>query len=94
MKANIYYLSLATEAAEFLASIICLFIAKTMDLRRALFMCCCIVLVGCIGMIITAKEINSENKNDMEDNLLSSGLIMMTNLGVVIAFDVAYLINA
>jgi|APCry1669189665_1035243.scaffolds.fasta_scaffold72845_2 hypothetical protein len=94
MKANIYYLSLATEAAEFLASIICLFIAHVMDLRRALLMCCCVVLAGSISMMIVSKTNDDSNKNDIQDNLLSSSLIMITNLGVVIAFDVAYLINA
>ena len=29
----------------------------------------------------------------MQDNLVSAGLIMITNLGVVISFDLAYLIN-
>ena len=93
MKANIYYLSLSTEAAELLASIICLFIAHVMDLRRALFMCCCIVLAGCIAMMIATKISDNSNdgKTDMQDNLISSVLIMLTNLGVVIAFDVAYL---
>ena len=62
MKANIYYLSLSTEAAEFLASIICLFIVHVMDLRRALFMCCFIVLAGCIAMMIATKI--SDNSND------------------------------
>jgi len=96
MKANIYYLSLATEAAEFLASIICLFIAHVMDLRKALFMCCCIVFAGCIAMMIATKISDSDNQGEtnIQDNLLSSALIMLTNLGVVIAFDVAYLINA
>ena len=96
MKANIYYLSLSTEAAELLASIICLFIVHVMDLRRALFMCCCIVLAGCIAMMIATKISDNSNdgKTDMQDNLISSVLIMLTNLGVVIAFDVAYLINA
>jgi hypothetical protein len=61
MKANIYYLSLATEAAEFLASIICLFIAFVMDLRKALFMCCCIVLAGCLALMIAANV--NENVN-------------------------------
>ena len=45
MKANIYYLSLGTEAAEFLASVICVFIARIMDLRRALFLCCMVRLI-------------------------------------------------
>ena len=67
MKANIYYLSLATETAEFLASIICLFIAHVMDLRKALFMCCCIVLTGCLAMMIATKvsDNNNDNKSDI-----------------------------
>lgn len=95
MKANIYYLSLAIECGEFLGSVICVFIARLIDLRRALFICCMIITLGCISMIfVTQAEDDKVGKPDMMDNLLPTGLIMLTNLGVVISFDVAYLINA
>ena len=38
MKANFFMLSLASEIAEFLGSVVCLFISAYMDLRRALFL--------------------------------------------------------
>lgn len=90
MDANIYYLSLATEVAELLGSVFCVFVARLMDLRRAFFMCCCLISVGCIAMMATHKD----EPGSILDNLLPAGLIMITNLGVVIAFDVAYLMNA
>ena len=96
MKANIYYLSLATEVAELLGSVICIFIARMIDLRRALFICCMVVTAGCIAMIFftKAEDDKKDEKPELMDNLLPAGLIMLTNLGVVISFDVAYLINA
>lgn len=91
MKANIYYLSLATELAEFLASVVCVFITRIIDLRKALLICC---LTVCSGSIIMIFVTGSEDSGSMKDNLLPAGLIMLTNMAVVIAFDVAYLVNA
>lgn len=89
MKANIYYLSLATECAEFLASVICLFIERVMDLRKALLMCMILVALGSLGICFVG-----ESSGDMVENLESAGLILVTNMGAVAAFDIAYLINA
>lgn len=91
MKANIYYLSLATELAEFLASVVCVFITRIIDLRKALLICCMIVCLGSVTMIFVT---GNDDSDKMSDNLLPAGLIMLTNMAVVVAFDVAYLVNA
>lgn len=39
------------------------------------------------------EEVTEDQKQPMSDNLIQAGLIMITNLGVVISFDLAYLIN-
>jgi hypothetical protein len=88
MEADIYYLSLATETAEFIASVACLYITQ-MPLKRALFFCLILVSCGSLGISIIG-----ENKGEMKDNMMSAGLILITNMGVVAAFDIAYLINA
>ena len=95
MKANFFMLSLASEIAEFLGSVVCLFISAYMDLRRALFLFQSLVAVGCLAMIFVVKPDDGQNdvKQPLSDNLASAGLIMVTNLGVVISFDLAYLIN-
>ena len=89
MKANIYYLSLATELAELIASVICLFIERVMSLKKALL--CFLVLISCGSLGICFI---GEQTGDMIDNLEAAGLILITNMGVVAAFDIAYLINA
>ena len=62
MKANIYYLSLATEVAELLGSVICVFITRLIDLRRALFICCMLVTSGCVAMIFVTKAQDKSDK--------------------------------
>lgn len=53
--ANIYYLSLATEAAELLASIVCAFIQKFMPLKLALFSSCVFIAIGSFCLIFLNK---------------------------------------
>ena len=90
VKANIYNLSLATEFAEFLASIACLFVQERMDLKKALTFFCSLIALGSFGMLFIAEDmVKGENSSNW--NVL---LILMTNLGIVAAFDVAYMINA
>lgn len=50
--ADIYDLSLATEIAEFAASVICMFIARIMDLKKALFIFCGLVSWASIGLLV------------------------------------------
>jgi hypothetical protein len=91
VKANIYYLSFATEIAEFLASVICFFIQKVMSLKKALLLFCLMIAAGSFGMLFIAKEMTGDNQGTASN--LNIGLILLTNLGIVSAFDLAYLIN-
>ena len=93
VKGNIYYLSFATEFAEFLASVICFFIQKFMELKRALLLFCAMIAGGSFGMLFIAKEMVSDEASD-SGGYMNVGLILLTNLGIVAAFDIAYLINA
>ena len=90
--ANIYDLSLGTEIAEFLASIICMFISRIMNLKKALFIFCGLVSWASIGLLIYFF-IRGDQEATTTSNLVQAGLIMVCNLGVVCAFDIAYLIN-
>lgn len=95
MSANFFFLSLASELAEFIGTVLCVIIASYIDLRRALLIFHGFVALGCIAMILVVKHNNEEDhlKTPMSDNLISAGLIMITNLGVVISFNLAYLVN-
>lgn len=64
-----------------------------MDLRRALFCCCGVIASGSLLLIFIASS-DKSTKLNMEDNLIQSGLIMVTYMGVLVAFDVAYLITS
>lgn len=44
-------------------------------------------------MIFAVKQGGSGAKTPLKDSLVSAGLIMVTNLGVVITFDCAYLVS-
>mmetsp|Transcript_14781 Transcript_14781/g.25151 ORF Transcript_14781/g.25151 Transcript_14781/m.25151 type:complete len:441 (-) Transcript_14781:54-1376(-) len=97
VKANIYYLSLATELAEFLATATCAIISKYMDLKRALFYSCTLIAAGAFFMIfIASKMADDEEAQSLsrEATIFNSCLILLTNYGIVLAFDIAYLINA
>lgn len=89
MKANIYYLSMATECGEFVASVICLFIERCMNLKKAAFGFLLLIACGSLGICFVGEQ-----SGDIVDNLEVAGLILVTYMGVVAAFDIAYLINA
>jgi Na+/melibiose symporter-like transporter len=55
VKANIFMLSLATETAELLGSILCFFIQKCISLKKALILFSFMIAVSCFGMIFTLK---------------------------------------
>ena len=46
LKANIYYMALATEVAEALANFIMMGVTKIMPLKTALYMFCMLILTG------------------------------------------------
>ena len=52
VEADIYDLSLATELAEFLASLICVYITRIMDLKKALFVFCSLISLSSTGLLI------------------------------------------
>ena len=89
VKADIYNLSIATEVAEFLASVACLYIQERMELKKALFFFCSLIALGSFGMLFIAEDVTSGNASKW-----NVGLVLLTNLGIVSAFDIAYLINA
>jgi Flp pilus assembly protein protease CpaA len=89
IKGDIYSLSIATEVAEFLASVICLFIQERMDLRRALAIFCALIALGSFGIIFIADDMSAG-----DSSYWNVALILLTNLGIVAAFDIAYLVNA
>ena len=68
-------------------------IAAKMDLRRALFLFQALVAAGALVMMFTVKHGDTTEKTPIKDSLISAGLIMITNLGVVITFDCAYLVS-
>jgi len=92
IKADIYMLSYATEIAEFLASVICLFITRIMDLKKAMFLFCTLVCISSVGMLLFFMY-SSDSDESRKSNYINAGLIMLCNLGTVCAFDIAYLIN-
>jgi hypothetical protein len=97
VKANIFYLSLATEFAEFMASVVCAVISRFMELRRALQLSCAFIAAGSFAMVFIAKEMASEDGTGSlseKATLFNTVLILVTNFGIVLAFDLAYLINA
>lgn len=63
MSADFFILALASEAGEFLANLLCLFVASCMDLRRALFLFMALVALGCLAMIFVVKH-NSDSEGE------------------------------
>ena len=57
MQANIYHLSLATEGAEFFASVACLFIERLMPLKKALLLCLLLITIGSVGISLTESGV-------------------------------------
>ena len=87
-------MSLATEVAEFLGSIICIYITRVMSLKSALRAMCMLITISSITMVLV-QEIVVQKFNVNEDLLtvVEALLILTMNLGVVCSFDIAYLIN-
>ena len=93
---NVYINLLFSEIAEFLASIVVLYVTRVMTLQNAATFFSIIILIGSILMTIL---IEVKSKSDVDGStsdftvFLSSSFIMLTNFGVVCVFDIAYLIN-
>ena len=97
VKADIYYLSLSTESAEFLGCIASMVITKYMVLKRAVFMCCILIASGSFAMLFIATSMSDPEKHDQMGKLeqyFNVGLILVTNFGIVCVFDIAYCVNA
>ena len=91
---NIYTMSLATEIAEMLASVICIFITRIMDLKIAMFGALGLITVASVLIILFQSFIyKAFDGNINAVNYTEAGLVMLTNLGIVCQFDFAYLIN-
>lgn len=88
---DIYINMLFSEIAEFAASILVLYITRVMTLQNAATLFSILIFVGSICMTILIKVTSGENSGFTV--VLSSIFIMVTNLGVVCVFDIAYLIN-
>lgn len=56
MKSNIYYLSLATEGGELLASFVVLYVCQVMDLRHVLGYCFILIAAGSLCITFLGKS--------------------------------------
>jgi hypothetical protein len=65
-----------------------------MPLKRALSCCCVLIAFGSFAIVFIAEDLNNSKGDDDTSNILNSILILITNFGIVCAFDIAYLINA
>lgn len=74
-------MSLATELAEVFASIVCVFIANMFNLKHAMSCSILVIAIGCSCLL------NAEG-------MYATFVIMVTNLGVCVTFNLAYLMNA
>jgi len=92
-EADIYVLSLATEAAELTASLICLYIARIMDLRKAFGLFGSLTCIAALAILIFRGVIGDSNSGSQIISYVDGGLIMLCNLGVVCTFDIVYLLN-
>jgi len=93
IKADFYLLNLSSEMGEFIGVAVTFPIASKMHLGKALFIFQGIVAVGALVMCFVVKNSSDSTAQvPLKDSLPSMGLIMLTNLGVVISFDLAYLI--
>ena len=90
---NIYISMMFSELAEFCGCIITLYFTRIMTLKNGLTLFSFVILVGSILMtILVSMTSNGSNNSDLTV-YLSSFFIMLTNLGVVCVFNIAYLIN-
>ena len=93
---NIYNNFLFSELAEFFANIVVIFVTRCMSLHNSLTMFSAVIVVGSVLMtvlILTTFTSDGKQGGGIAVELLSSTFIMITNLGVVCVFDLAYLIN-
>ena len=89
---NVYTMSLAIEAAELMASFVCLFITKLMSLKNALLMSCLFV---CTGAVMLLLFLNSQGGDpNKAQGLVLPALLLIINFGADASFNVAYLLNA
>ena len=66
---------------------------KNISLKKAILLFSLMIAAGSFGMLFIAKEMVSDDPSD-SGSYLNVGLILLTNLGIVAVFDIAYLINA
>jgi hypothetical protein len=90
---NVYDMILSSECAEFLASMVCIFISRVMTLKNALTVFSVMITVGATAMCILISTTAKASENSGAVDILTSAFILFTNLGVVCVFDIAYLIN-
>jgi hypothetical protein len=88
---NIYDNFIFSELAEFFGNILVVLVTRYMSLHNSLTMFSIVIVVGAVLMTILIKLQEGSESTVVE--LLSSTFIMITNLGVVCVFDLAYLIN-
>jgi hypothetical protein len=84
---SIYYLSLATELAELFASIACAIIQRYMTLKKAMFSSCIFIAIGSFTLIFATKNMDDDHESSTKMQIFQSGLILLTNFGIVAAFD-------
>lgn len=48
---DVYHITLASESAEFVASIVCAFVARILPLGRAMILSCALIVIGSISLI-------------------------------------------
>jgi hypothetical protein len=86
---NIYINMLFSEIAEFIGCIVTLYVTRLMTLKNGITLFSAMTCVGAVLMTILIKS-------GIDSGItiyLSSFFIMLTNLGVVCVFGIAYLIN-
>ena len=93
IKANVYHLSLSVEFAEFMSSVVCIFITRLMPLKRALVIFATLVCVGSVCLLLYTNSTLKDKTRDPKDGSLYPIMLLLINFGVVASFDVAYLIN-
>ena len=94
IKSNVYHMSLSVEFAEFMSSLVCLFITKIMPLKTALVLFSTLVCLGTTCLLIYTNSTLTDRTRDPKDGNLYPIILLLINFGVVASFDVAYLINA
>lgn len=87
IKVDVYHITLASESAEFVASIFCAFVAQIMPLGRSMIMSCVLIVIGSMSLIFLFSFANIDSLQ-----ILACCLVIITNFGVVAFFDIAYLI--